>query len=62
MIVMTKYMKDIIHKGSLRLFKSEYLNRQIEHEEKRSEIYKELTGLGMRPYKAYQISIRRMKI
>tara|TARA_R110001592_G_scaffold157746_1_gene388632 strand:- start:158 stop:334 length:177 start_codon:yes stop_codon:yes gene_type:complete len=57
-----KYMKDIIRKESMHLFKSVFLNRKAEQEEKRSEIYKELTGLGMRPYKAYQISIRRMKI
>jgi len=57
-----KYMKDIIRKESMHLFKSVFLNREAEEEEKRSEIYKELTGLGMRPYKAYQISIRRMKI
>jgi len=55
-------MKDIIRKESMHLFKSVFLNRKAEQEERRSEIYKELTGLGMRPYKAYQISIRRMKI
>ena len=61
MIAMNKYMKDIIRKDSLHLFKSVYLNRKVEQEKKRSEIYKEMRALGMRPYKAYQISIRRMK-
>ena len=62
MIVMNKYMKDITRKDSLRLFKSEYLNRRIKHEMRRREIYKELRGLGMPSWKAYQMSIKRMVI
>jgi len=62
MIAMKKYMKDIIRKDSLRLFKSEYLNRPIKHEMRRREIYKELRGLGMPSWKAYQLSVKRMVI
>lgn len=62
MIAMKKYMKDIIRKDSLRLFKSEYLNRPIKHEMRRREIYKELRAKGVRPYEAFQISIKRMVI
>jgi hypothetical protein len=62
MIAMKKSMKDIIRTGSLHLFKQEFLERSEEEEMRRRKAFKELTGLGMRPYQAYQMSLRRMKI
>jgi hypothetical protein len=55
-------MKDIIPKEHHRQYKAEFLNRSWEEEKNRIEIFKELVGLGMPHYNAYQISIRRMKI
>jgi len=62
MVVMTKYMKDIIPEGIHRQYKKEYLSRDWDMEKNRIVIFKELVGLGMPHYNAYQISIRRMKI
>lgn len=62
MIAMTKYMKDTIRPDSLRLFKPEYLNRPIEREMNRRRIYRKLRAKGVRPYEAFQISIKRMVI
>jgi hypothetical protein len=59
---MKEYMKDIIPKEHHRQYKAEFLNRSWEEEKNRIEIFKELVGLGMPHYNAYQISIRRMKI
>tara|TARA_R100000654_G_scaffold24094_1_gene46785 strand:- start:56 stop:220 length:165 start_codon:yes stop_codon:yes gene_type:complete len=54
-------MKDIIPKMKHRLYKSEFLNRTIEYEYKRTQKYQEYLGLGMRPYQAYQKS-KKVKI
>ena len=62
MVVMKKYMRDIIPKGNHRQYKAEFLNRSWDLEQKRIKIFKELNALGMPHYNAYQISIRRMKI
>ena len=61
MVVMTKYMKDIIPKENHRLYKPEFLKRRWEHEKTRVRVFKELVALGMPHHNAYQISIRRMK-
>ena len=61
MVVMKKYMKDIIPRMNHRLYKPEFLNRTIEYENKRTQKYQEYLGLGMRPYQAYQKS-KKVKI
>ena len=61
MVVMKKYMKDIIPKENHRLYKAEFLQRSWEHEKTRTRVFKELVALGMPHYEAYKISIRRMK-
>ncbi len=55
-------MKNVIKKESHRFFKREYLERSQELEMKRREIYKELRSLGTPSYKAFQLSLKRMKI
>jgi|TARA_R100000479_G_scaffold64303_2_gene30594 hypothetical protein len=55
-------MKNVIKKESHRFFKKEYLERSQELEMKRREIYKELRSLGTPSYKAFQLSLKRMKI
>tara|TARA_R100000234_G_C4995615_1_gene177742 strand:+ start:1269 stop:1448 length:180 start_codon:yes stop_codon:yes gene_type:complete len=57
-----KYMKDVIRPDSHRLYKTEYLNRPVKHEERRRKIFKQLRDKGMRPYEAYQLSLKRMVI
>ena len=47
MVVMMKYMKDIIRKENHRQYKPEFLNRSCEHEKTRKRICKELVALGM---------------
>lgn len=55
-----KLMKDIIPMTSHRLYKKEYLLRSYWAENNRKRIFKELRSLGMPPYQAYQVSIKRM--
>ena len=62
MVVMKKYMKDIIPIGSHRLFKPKFLNRLIALEEQRVILFKQYVADGMRHYEAYQKSIRRLKL
>ena len=60
--VMKKYMKDIIPKENHRQYKSGYLNRDYIQEQRRIKICKELITKGVKHYKAYEISLRRMEI
>ena len=55
-----KLMKDIIPPDRHRFYKKEYLLRSSWAENNRKRIFKELRSLGMPPYQAYQISIKRM--
>tara|TARA_A100001201_G_scaffold141435_1_gene136895 strand:- start:1015 stop:1197 length:183 start_codon:yes stop_codon:yes gene_type:complete len=55
-----KLMRDIIPTHNHRLYKKEFLLRSCWAEENRKRIFKELRSLGMPPYQAYQISIKRM--
>jgi len=55
-------MKDVIKRDSHRFFKKEYLEMSYELELKRRKIYKELRSLGTPSYKAFQLSLKRMKI
>mgnify|MGYP003115447265 CR=1 FL=1 len=58
MVVMTKFMKDIIPKMNHRLYKPSFLRRTEEAENRRIKRYQELLGLGMRPHEAYQKSMK----
>jgi len=55
-----KLMKDIIPTHSQSLYKKEFLLRSCWAEKNRKRIFKELRSLGMPPYQAFQISIKRM--
>tara|TARA_R100001015_G_C4632922_1_gene197164 strand:- start:4389 stop:4571 length:183 start_codon:yes stop_codon:yes gene_type:complete len=55
-----KLMKDIIPPDKQRFYKKEYLLRSCWAEKNRKRIFKELRSLGMPPYQAFQISIKRM--
>lgn len=55
-----KLMKDVIPSQNHRLYKKEFLLRSCWAEDNRKRIFKQLRSLGMPPYQAYQISIKRM--
>ena len=55
-----KFMKDVIRRDNQRLYKKGFLLRSEKCELNRKRVFKELRSLGMPPYQAYQISIKRM--
>jgi len=55
-----KLMKDIIPSDRHHIYKKEYLLRSCWAENNRKRVFKELRSLGMPPFQAYQISIKRM--
>tara|TARA_B100000683_G_scaffold268764_1_gene304517 strand:- start:485 stop:667 length:183 start_codon:yes stop_codon:yes gene_type:complete len=55
-----KLMKDIIPIHNHRPYKKEFLLRSYWAEKNRTRVFKKLRSLGMPPYQAYQISIKRM--
>jgi hypothetical protein len=51
-------MKDILSKEAQRYFKSSYLETTVKKNDKQVKAYKQLRGLGMPSWKAYQLSRR----
>tara|TARA_Y100000114_G_scaffold156776_1_gene185213 strand:+ start:7282 stop:7455 length:174 start_codon:yes stop_codon:yes gene_type:complete len=55
-------LKQIIPKHKQFQFKPEYLERSVDMEQRRIEIFKKLVAVNYSHAKAYEISKRRMKI
>tara|TARA_R110002012_G_scaffold92609_1_gene224799 strand:- start:154 stop:321 length:168 start_codon:yes stop_codon:yes gene_type:complete len=55
-------MKDKIPTSEHRFYKPKFLQRLVRREEKRIEIFKQLVSQGMYASKAYETSIRRLRL
>ncbi len=61
-MVIQMRMKDKIPASEHRFYKPKFLQRLVRREEKRIEIFKQLVSQGMYASKAYETSIRRLRL